>query len=606
MSTRPHPKHMGTVILRCLLLSCLAASWCLGMVGFGQTGTPPTRHYFAGGNAIPGEIAFQALLANPQWRSKIQPVRIVVPEGCIVSVWNQTGFEETLDAAPTVGAAVGPVYRFRITNVPEQPGVTIYPSLELINQLTPPDGLAMRFPVPLNFSLDDLRAAAEGRMVIKIIYVENPETALPYRQMVDDQPFFDVGDAEDPLRTAERLGRPIAILRLGSRVPTVDELNAAYSASGIPLTVFPSEYSQQLAAQKLTAAQVSFSSGRTPIQDCPPAPQFNNCNACPQWPGFSCPPTLWPTGMEVMETGKANRDEYLCDGGDRNFKIKVRDDGSVGGLDLEDTVGHFRTFDGKLMTTESNQVCIYSPRFAAVRKVSQTAVSEKVSRLSSFAERVELEGTRGREFSSTTLQNVQTKGHQIAARASNLMDQTRGVLADQVLVPEGFVSRFQAYENLALIRYGKHRATESARLNIAMQAASVWLDQLGLQVAEKNIQPVITRDPLKVQELSAVETEHKSQLRLCKVADKIAASPGEIIEFTIRFDNIGAKVIDKVTIIDNLTTRLEYVEDSAECSMKAKFSHAANEGESLKLQWEIAEPIPVGQGGIIRFKCRVR
>ncbi|MBX3417270.1 MAG: hypothetical protein KF851_06675 [Pirellulaceae bacterium] len=591
---------------RWLLIGCYGlAFFCLASSAIGQTGTPPVRHYFSGGNAIPGEVAFQALLTNPHWQSRIQPAKIVVPAECTVAVWNQFQFEETIEAHPTVGVAVGPIYRFRITGIPEQPGVTIYPSLELINQLTPPEGLAMRFPVPLNFSMEDLRAAAEGRMVMKVVYVENPETALPYRQIADDQPFFDIGDSEDALRTAERLGRPIAILRLGSRVPTSDELNAAYSASGIPLTVFPASFSEQLAQQKLTAEQVSFSR-ESSRQDCQPSPQFNQCNACPQWPGFSCPPTLWPTGMEVMESGKANRDEFLCDGGDRNFKIKVRENGDVGGLDLEDTVGHFRTFDGLLLTTESNQVCIYSPRFAAVRKVSQTVMTEKIARLSSFAENVELEGTRGQEFSSTTLQNLQPRGHNVASRTSNFVDQTRGVLADQVLIPEGFTTRFQAYENLALMRYGKHRNSESARLNVGMQSANVWLDQLGLQVAEKNIQPVITRDPLRVQEIAAVETETKSQLRLCKIADKIAAAPGDIIEFTLRFDNIGAKVIDKVTIIDNLTTRLEYVEDSSECSMNAKFSFTENEGSSLKLQWEITDPIAVGKGGIIRFKCRVR
>ncbi|MEK6237035.1 MAG: hypothetical protein N2C14_20190, partial [Planctomycetales bacterium] len=31
-----------------------------------------------------------------------------------------------------------------------------------------------------------------------------------------------------------------------------------------------------------------------------------------------------------------------------------------------------------------------------------------------------------------------------------------------------------------------------------------------------------------------------------------------------------------------------------------------NEGDSLILRWELEEPLQPGQGGIIRFKCRVR
>ena len=38
----------------------------------------------------------------------------------------------------------------------------------------------------------------------------------------------------------------------------------------------------------------------------------------------------------------------------------------------------------------------------------------------------------------------------------------------------------------------------------------------------------------------------------------------------------------------------------------ADFLVEENEGESLVLRWEIIEPLEVGQGGIIRFQCRVR
>ena len=42
------------------------------------------------------------------------------------------------------------------------------------------------------------------------------------------------------------------------------------------------------------------------------------------------------------------------------------------------------------------------------------------------------------------------------------------------------------------------------------------------------------------------------------------------------------------------------------CSVKADFFAEENEGESLVLRWEIIDPLEVGQGGIIRFQCRVR
>jgi hypothetical protein len=88
-----------------------------------------------------------------------------------------------------------------------------------------------------------------------------------------------------------------------------------------------------------------------------------------------------------------------------------------------------------------------------------------------------------------------------------------------------------------------------------------------------------------------------------------------------------------VTILDSLTTRLEYIPDSAQASVKANgwelddkgelvrdpesgrprraqnpvtFSTQVNQGDSLILRWEIRDPLEPGQGGVIRFQCRVR
>ena len=66
---------------------------------------------------------------------------------------------------------------------------------------------------------------------------------------------------------------------------------------------------------------------------------------------------------------------------------------------------------------------------------------------------------------------------------------------------------------------------------------------------------------------------------MVKVASTPFAKPGEEVDFTIRFDNIGNQPIGNVTILDSLSTRLEYVPQSAQCSVEAKFSTQPNEGE---------------------------
>ena len=38
----------------------------------------------------------------------------------------------------------------------------------------------------------------------------------------------------------------------------------------------------------------------------------------------------------------------------------------------------------------------------------------------------------------------------------------------------------------------------------------------------------------------------------------------------------------------------------------ADFLFVPNEGGSLRLRWEITEPLKPGEGGVVRFRCKVR
>ncbi len=132
-----------------------------------------------------------------------------------------------------------------------------------------------------------------------------------------------------------------------------------------------------------------------------------------------------------------------------------------------------------------------------------------------------------------------------------------------------------------------------------------WSHDLAVQVLIDNIQAhedvsETATDVITLYELG------DSRLRICKIASRKDARPGETVEFTLRFDNVGGQAIGNVTVIDNLTTRLEYVEGSQECTLKANFAAVENQGSSLVLRWEIEDPIEVGEGGVIRFQCRVR
>ena len=303
----------------------------------------------------------------------------------------------------------------------------------------------------------------------------------------------------------------------------------------------------------------------------------------------------------------AGRDEYVFDGSDRGKRVQVDQSWNVHGLETEDTIGHFDTLDGRRIVTPSNRVAIYAPRFGAVRKVDGVFNARLTQPVVAFEEKTPLAQAAGHDNSSTTKQHLALNRFAGANRASGFVDRTRGVVSDTVTHLFGASNTFKPFENLSLLRIGKWSNAESARLDLGIQSALVWEDDLGLQVVAKKVSPIIVRDVSAVQAMVKVDSEDGTAiLRVTKVASKIAARTGEFVDFTIRYDNLSGQRIGNVTIIDNLTRRLEYVPDSAQSSHKSEFISEQNDGGSLMLRWEITEPVAANSGGIIRFRCRVR
>jgi uncharacterized repeat protein (TIGR01451 family) len=174
------------------------------------------------------------------------------------------------------------------------------------------------------------------------------------------------------------------------------------------------------------------------------------------------------------------------------------------------------------------------------------------------------------------------------------------------LVPRGFDNGFRAFENIGVIRTGIFRGTDSPILARSSQAAIAWASHEGVKVIldEKAASAAVATQ--KPQETFTIGGCPNPQLRIVKVASTPVAEPGDEVSFTIRFDNVGNQPIGSVQIIDSLTTRLEYVPNSAQCSLKARFATQPNEGESLIVRCILAEPLGIGKGGVFRFRCIVR
>ena len=181
-------------------------------------------HHLVNGHMPPGKVTEAALRTHPEWLGHTQAVKLITPVGSTVSYWQGEAFVDAKAHEVVVGMQLGPVYRMKVSKIHRYPGVDLYPSVELISRLHPPAGLELNFPIPLLLTQKDLESAAQGKMVTRVIYLEDPETALPFAKPDNEMETTDISGYEDPLRVAEGLGRPMAIVRIGSRQPLPSEL----------------------------------------------------------------------------------------------------------------------------------------------------------------------------------------------------------------------------------------------------------------------------------------------------------------------------------------------------------------------------------------------
>ncbi|MEM9587142.1 MAG: hypothetical protein AAGA03_07665 [Planctomycetota bacterium] len=208
----------------CLVLSAatILGYACVGPLAAAEPGRPlPVRsgHRLLPGNASPGAIG-QTYLASGRSHlaGYFQPVAFSGPKDTKFALSHSGSFLPP-DPKLMAGLLIGNVYRFRISEIPGSPGAELFPTVELIDRTFPPPGLATRYPIPINLDEEDLEAALSGQMVTRVIYLEDPQTALAIEETPTSPRAIDISEQEDELETADRFGRPLAIVRIGSLTP---------------------------------------------------------------------------------------------------------------------------------------------------------------------------------------------------------------------------------------------------------------------------------------------------------------------------------------------------------------------------------------------------
>ena len=84
--------------------------------------------------------------------------------------------------------------------------------------------------------------------------------------------------------------------------------------------------------------------------------------------------------------------------------------GTVVGVEPEDTIASYKTLDGRTLVTPSNRVHIYSPRFMAVRQVIGVQQSDQLARTAGVYRPDRLSLGERTQITANAKQNVQTEG----------------------------------------------------------------------------------------------------------------------------------------------------------------------------------------------------
>lgn len=496
-----------------------------------------------------------------------------------------------------VGLRPGYVYRVELNGFPNHPGISLFPTLEVIGTLAlPPRVRANQYPVPIVLSTDDIEQVLAGAMITKIIYLEDPDRAIPGTGNPDVPVETAVAGSRDLFREANTYGRPLVILRLGQRELSQGDM----ARQAIPGTILlPGETHLPLPRQ-----------------------------------GPTVPPITWPwcdplygagkTGGETLHNGYINPNRIVRSPDRPPERVGlpgIGPDGKVHELRPEDTVAEFTDSAGRRGLTVSNRICLVVPQFGIVRN---TLPLNQVDSVTGVVDHDVVNG-------QVTIRAGQPPGQKRSQEAPvgvNGQERASGAIGHDnpasIVRMEALQADYVDLGTGALLGTAElDKLTKTERQRLARQIAfarslsapervSSFEERSGPSVvARVENSPEVVRATVETRDLTSTPFQCPPQLPsrpLClfKWADRDSAKVGDVVTLFLRYANQGQRPLTDVAVSDSLTSRLEYVPGSAQSSRPAVFTMQANEAGSMLLHWEISGTLHAGDTGVIRFQVKVR
>jgi hypothetical protein len=173
----------------------------------------------AGAVAAVGPLMGQA---PPQFMAQRTEVRFMAPIGMKVSWFGPSAAGKPqvvgnqIEVIGRYNFLQGAIYRLKLSNIPQHPGLELYPTIEVVPCNNRTTAFLAHSAVPLAFTERDFDQVAAGNYVVKVIYLPDPQF----------QDIATTGPAEivstplepgvDPIAEAYRRGSILLVIRLGN------------------------------------------------------------------------------------------------------------------------------------------------------------------------------------------------------------------------------------------------------------------------------------------------------------------------------------------------------------------------------------------------------
>jgi hypothetical protein len=224
-------------------------------------------------------------------------VRFVGPAGMRISWYGPTaegkgGFSATyLDAPASYNFLQASIYRLKLSHIPNRPGLSLYPTLEVVPSKAKTCTFLAHSAVPVVFTEEDFEQVAAGNFVVKVIYLPDPQfqdlAALGPDEVVSSR----LEPGVDPIVEAKRRGNILLVVRLG---------NINLEAENTPAMDAPNPFQPATPHAQMPPGIVPPGQMGPGMPPAPPMAPYGAMNSGPMMPGgtnMQPPPGMMPPGM---------------------------------------------------------------------------------------------------------------------------------------------------------------------------------------------------------------------------------------------------------------------------------------------------------------------